>query len=1139
MFLLVCAALVCGGATPRVNLTSDIRHNPHAKWKTRGTFHSGAIHEITQTPDVHFGLEPQIQPVRITSVAGNQGHALDSNTELASPAKLRFAHLSVADGLSHPDVRAIAQDGQGFMWFGTWLGGLNRYDGYTFKVYKHDDQDERSLRSDSIWALYVDRAGILWVGTNEGVDRYDRSTDSFIHYRHSSDDPRSPPRYQARSLTEDESGTLWAATSEGLSRFDRTSLRFFTFGGSPNDPTSIADTNLRSICLDATTGSLWVGTFHEGVKVVDPSTGHFIRYKNNPNDPSSLSNNDVDDIFQDQKGNLWLSTMRGLNRFDPKNHTFVRYLHNPGNPASLSDDYVSMTYEDRAGRLWVATNHGLNLIDRVHGTFARYLHDPNDSSSSSSNAINALYADASGALWIGMRSTGVDRWAGVPERFTTYRHNSQDVNSPSNDVITALAIGSAGELWIGTEAGLDRFDGQTFAHYLTDANDPSRLSPGPQRQLAQDSHGAVWTGTYGGGLDRLDGQHVKHFRHDPKNSDSPANDNIASLVPDTVGGLWIGVHGKGLDYFDGRHFTHFLPNHGDPAGLPEADVLPLLLDGRGMLWMATAISGLVRLDTHTRKFTTYLLDPNHPGSQDVNWTEDVYSDGASIWVASPTSGLFRFDPETGKFTHHYTEKNGLANNSVVGVLGDEQDNVWVSTIKGLSRFDPKTETFRNYDMFDGLQGNEFSTHCRAKTPDGRLFFAGANGLSAFYADRLADNATPPPVVLTEFELFNKQVKLGGKNSPLQQAIHVASSIALRYDQSVFGFQFAALNYTSPQKNRYAYKLEHFDRDWQFTDATRRFATYTHLDPGDYTFRVKASNNDGVWNQQGVALHLTILPPWWKTNWFRVACTAAFLAMLWGIYELRVRQLAHQFNMRLEERVAERTRVARDLHDTLLQSFQALLPRLQAAIYRLPDGAVDARKTLEAVVDQAAEAVTEGRDAVQGLRMSTVEKNDLALAIRTVGEELASAETNHSFPNFKVVVEGTSRNLHPILRDEVYRLAAEALRNAFRHAAAQNVEVEIRYDEKSFRLRVRDDGKGIGTEVLRADGREGHYGLHGMRERAKLVGGKLTIWSEENGGTEIELIIPASRAYAKATRGFWHFGKRSATDTDVEETIGRE
>jgi len=282
-----------------------------------------------------------------------------------------------------------------------------------------------------------------------------------------------------------------------------------------------------------------------------------------------------------------------------------------------------------------------------------------------------------------------------------------------------------------------------------------------------------------------------------------------------------------------------------------------------------------------------------------------------------------------------------------------------------------------------------------------------------------------------------------------------------------------------------------------------------------------------------------LRAFYLTNWFLVLCAAVFLALLAVAYQWRIWQLQHEFEMTLEARVGERTRIARDLHDTLLQSFQALLPRLQAAIYQLPEVAANSRKTLEEAVDQASDAITEGRDAVQGLRMSTVEKNDLAVAIRAVGEELASAETNQSSPNVTVVVEGTSRNLHPILRDEAFRLAVEALRNAFRHAAAQNLEVEIRYDENYFRLRVRDDGKGIGPEVLRGDGREGHYGLSGMKERAKLVGAKLTIWSEVDSGTEIELIIPASRAYGKSTRRFWYFGKRSATDTDVKKTIEHE
>ncbi|MGB7862183.1 MAG: ATP-binding protein, partial [Candidatus Sulfotelmatobacter sp.] len=337
---------------------------------------------------------------------------------------------------------------------------------------------------------------------------------------------------------------------------------------------------------------------------------------------------------------------------------------------------------------------------------------------------------------------------------------------------------------------------------------------------------------------------------------------------------------------------------------------------------------------------------------------------------------------------------------------------------------------------------------------------------------------------------------------------------------------------------FRYKLEGQEKDWREV-VNDREVQYTNLPPKRYRFRVLACNNSGVWNEEGAALDFVIPPAWYQTNWFRAACGALFLAIIWGIHELRVRQLAHEFNMGLEQRVAERTRVARDLHDTLLQSFQALLPSLQAGINMLASRPADARKVLEATADHASQAIAEGRDAVQGLRMSTVEKNDLAVAIRTVGEELASAASTQPSPNFNVVVEGASRNLHAILRDEVYRLAVEALRNAFRHAAAQNVEVEIRYDEKYFRLRVRDDGKGIPSDVLSGDGREGHYGLPGMRERAKLVGGKLAIWTELDGGTEIELNIPGARAYVKSTRTFWHFGKRSATGTDEKEPIERE
>jgi signal transduction histidine kinase len=336
--------------------------------------------------------------------------------------------------------------------------------------------------------------------------------------------------------------------------------------------------------------------------------------------------------------------------------------------------------------------------------------------------------------------------------------------------------------------------------------------------------------------------------------------------------------------------------------------------------------------------------------------------------------------------------------------------------------------------------------------------------------------------------------------------------------------------------RFRYKLDGVDREWREV-VNERKVQYSNLGPGTYRFHVKACNNSGLWNETGDTLEFLIPPMWYQTNWFFVLCAATFLALLWAAYRLRVRQLAHEFNMRLEERVGERTRIARDLHDTLLQSFQGLLPLLQASINIFTSRPAEALKTLEKATDYASQAITEGRDAIAGLRISTVEKNDLALAIEAAGEEIAAAQDNAA--KLQVLVEGTSRELHPILRDEVYRVATEALRNAFRHAVATNVEAEIRYDVKYFRLRVRDDGKGIDTEFLRGDGREGHYGLHGMRERARLAGGKLTIWTEVDNGTEIELIIPAAKAYLKSTRPFWYFGKRSATETDDKETIERE
>jgi signal transduction histidine kinase len=401
-----------------------------------------------------------------------------------------------------------------------------------------------------------------------------------------------------------------------------------------------------------------------------------------------------------------------------------------------------------------------------------------------------------------------------------------------------------------------------------------------------------------------------------------------------------------------------------------------------------------------------------------------------------------------------------------------------------------------------------------------MFFGSKSGLTSFWPEQIVENPFIPRVVLTQFSLRNVPVS-PASGSVLAKSITYTPSLTLSHDQNMFSFEFAALSYVDPQRNQYRYMLEPLDQSWNRVDTRRRIATFTTLPAGTYTLRVQGSNNRGVWNEQGVTLRLEILPPWWGTTWFRTACAGVFLALLWAGYQVRVRQLHHQFAMTLEARVGERTRIARELHDTLLQSFHGLLLRFQTVSYLLPERPAEAKEKLDGAIEHAAKAITEGRDAVQGLRASTVERNDLAIAVRTIGDELATAASAHPPSDFHVAVEGESRDLHPIVRDEVYKIAAEALRNAFRHAHAGRVEVEIRYDDEQFRLRVRDDGKGIDPAVLGGRGIEGHYGLRGMPERAALIGGKLAVWSEVGAGTEVELRLPASIVYATSpSRSWW-------------------
>jgi ligand-binding sensor domain-containing protein/signal transduction histidine kinase len=1047
------------------------------------------------------------------------------------PSNLRFTHLTADDGLPQNHVLAILQDHRGFMWFAT-EDGLSRYDGNAFVVYKSNPNDPGSIGGNSTKDLQEDGHGNLWVVAGHGVSKFDPTTERFTRYRHDSNDPNSLSSNTVEDISRDSRGFLWFGTADsGLDRFDP-ATETFTHYRSDSDGKFLGMVNR---VMEDSHREIWFvgerGLFH-----LDLRTGQIT------SPPGTVKGLSAGYLYEDNVGNFWMlagSPIVGLVKYDPKRKRCTEY------PVGAGAVFIgsSKLLDDGEDGLWVPSSLGLFYFDlRTERFTYRFRRDETDPDSLNDNAIVQAYRDQAGLLWVATEHRGLNILNSQQEQFGRLKHRPGDPNSLSPGRVSAIYLDSENVLWLGFfPRALDRLDRKTgrITHFVPDPKNRNALSKGVELStICEDARGYLWLGGWHAGLDRYDkraGQ-FKHYGHNPSNPASLMSDNVLSLYEDRSGHLWVGQTG-GVSRFDSA--TQQFVNYPTGPNILYNTVSAIYEDRSGTLWLGKWDGVVSRLDPKAKTLVNYTPDSSDPHKLQGGSITVIYEDrAATLWVGSET-GLCRYNRQNETFTC-YSEGQYVSSvsNNISGLLEDAHGRLWLSTKSGIFRFDPKTETFRHYDTSDGLQSNEFRDRAFAQGPDGEMFFGGDNGITTFFAEDIRDNPYLPPVVVTSFKIFNKPVPVGAK-SILKKSISYVDALRLSYRDNVFSFEFAALSYANSKKNRYRYKLEGLEPGWNEVGSQQRLATYTNLNPGKYVFRVQGSNSDGIWNEQGVSLPILIEPPWWGTWWFRALCVAAFLAMVWGIYESRVRQLAAQFNMRLEERVAERTRVARDLHDTLLQSVQALLPSLQAGINMLATRPADARKVLEDTADHASQAIAEGRDAIQGMRMSTVEKNDLAVAIRTIGEELASAASSEPSPNFNVVVEGASRNLHPILRDEVYRLATEALRNSFRHADAKNVEVEIRYDEKYFRLRVRDDGRGIPSDVLSGGGREGHYGLPGMRERAKLAGGKLTIWTELGGGTEIDLVIPGAKAYVKSARPFWYFGKRPSAETDEKETVGRE
>ena len=1010
------------------------------------------------------------------------GFALNPSLDVS-----QYAHASWknSEGFSEGIIRSIAQTADGYLWLGTEFG-LRRFDGV--RAVPWEPPAGQHLPSSDIRSLQGARDGRLWIGTFRGLASW--KDGKLSHY----------PELDGQvieALLEDREGTIWVAgwaPSVGrLCRIQGGNIQCYGEDGR-------FGSGVTPLYEDSG-GNLWAGAMNglwrwkpgppRLYPMPDPAQRIYALAESDDggiliakhSGVTKLRNGKTEAyplpaglqfqphrLLRDRNGGLWIGALvdSGLLHI----HEGKADLFTTAN--GLSGASVTAIFEDREGSIWVATVDGLDRF--------REFAIPTISVQQglSSQGFGSILAARDGSIWLGT-SEGLNRWN--QGEITVYRNRSQrgvrGASQPTGLIVgrgadwkrtvreitdsglpgrTAESIfeDHRGQIWVGTQSGVAFLKSGRFAPVAS-------VPYGVVHSITGDSAGNLWMSHQEGLFHLLEAGLVERIPWAKLGRREPAT---AVLHDARQGGVWLGFRDGGVAYFNDGQIR---ASYAAAEGLGEGMIRSFYPDASGSLWAATD-GGLSRI-----------------------------KDGRVLTL---------------------TSRNGLPCNMVHWMMEDDAHSVWLYTACGLVRIarsdldawasNPKqTIQAAVFDSSDGVSNHRFPGGYSAnvaKSADGKLWFLRPGGVSVLDPHHLAFNKLPPPVHIEQVTADDK-------------IYDATNGLRLPARTRNLAIDYTALSFVAPEKVRFRYKLEGQNRNWHEVINDRQIQ-YTNLAPGPYRFRVMASNNSGVWNETGATLDFSIAPAYYQTRWFQALGVASAFAAVWVAYRFRVRQVARAYQRRLDERVNERMRIARELHDTLLQSFHGLLLRFQTASYLLLEHPADAKEKLDGAIEHAAKAITEGRDAVQSLRASTVERNDLAVAIRTLGDELASNPSAHQPLTFSVAVEGETRDLHPIARDEIYKVAAEALRNAYRHAHASRVEVEIRYDKQQFRLRVRDDGRGIDPAVLAGQEIEGHYGLRGMPERATLIGGKVAVWSEAGAGTEVELSIPARAVYATAAARFW-------------------
>lgn len=1016
---------------------------------------------------------------------------------------LQFERISLESGLSQSTVNAIIQDKHGFMWFGT-EDGLNRYDGYSFKVYKHIPGNESSLCNNFITALCLDNEDNIWLGTDgSGACKFDPISEKFKHYVHNPEDSTSIKNNIIISLLCDHNGNIWFGTwGSGVSVLDYESGSLLSINPRNSD-NDILDLGKIWTVYEDSRGYIWLGTDGLGVARMladsifsSPGIEIFI---SEPDDKNSISDNSVLTVFEDSGGVLWLGTYyNGLNQFDYQTGNFTRFLYNPDIKGSISENAIWKVLEDSRGTLWIGSmSQGLNIYDRENNKFKKIQNVPNNSSSLSSNNIRSMYEDKSGVLWIGAMTGSLNKLNTAVRKFAHIKNEAGRQNTLSNDFVFSICEDRRGDIWIGTYGdGLNRYNPaqDKFTIYKNDPNDPSSLSSDVVRCTLEDSKGTLWIGTYFGGLSRYDFKSDSFERFQMLGA-TASSENIRDIFEDIDGNLWLGTNGAGLFKLNqkNKHFQHY-----DSGDLDSEYVLKIAQDSSGVFWIGTYGGGLNKFKPSDGTFTQYKHTLGDTTSLSHDIIPEIFIDSKKrIWVGTFGGGLDLFEPKSGRFTN-YRESDGLGGNIICGIIEDEKGLLWLGTNKGLTRFDPETKKFRKYDVSDGLQKGEMNPGASFHGKSGILYFGGVNGFNCFLPERVRENPVDPATAITSFKIFEQPVLF-------ERSITFMDELKLSYADRFFSFEFAALDYTNPAKNRYRYKMDGFDDGW-IESGSRRYASYTNLDPDSYVFQVQGSNNDGLWSSNVASIQIEIVPPFWLTWWFKVILTVSLITLALFFYNKRVsslkkeKEIQEEFSKQLiDTQEKERKRIASELHDSIGQE----LLILNNEIKRFEKNKEPVKDTeLDSLSIMVMESLNGIREISSSLHPHLVERLGLKKAIESMVKkvkEVAGIDFQLNIQDLKQAL-GKEEEIH------VYRIVQEALTNVVKYAQATTVNIDLLDRKNNYELVISDNGKGFRKKSSNLG-----FGLQSLSERSKILNGKLLVKSTPGSGTKITMKVPYAAA----------------------------